>query len=342
MTRKPSKNNLAGAAALAAGLGAGLSLGWLGWQMYWMARKLRAIDPQRSLAEHANQGPPGLMEIEACETETFSLRHTIEDGIERVSYYPKRRAFQTPLLFQHGMWHGAWCWQPWQALFAAWGWESHAISLPGHAGSPEQRPIRLCTLDYYLGFLNAEIQRLARKPVLVGHSMGGALTQWYFRYAGDDLPAAVLLAPWVSHCAWIDGLPLFAKLDPLGCALISLDWSAAPFVRTPERAARMLLGPQAIVAPDELHAKLDPESALVMQQHNPPCWQPVGKLRTPTLWLAAELDAVVSVAGLRRSAAHYGGDFVVVPGAGHNVMMERENEAAARTIHEWLASLDIE
>jgi len=89
------------------------------------------------------------------------------------------------------MWHGAWCWQGWQARLAAWGWESHAHSLPGHAGSPIQRPIRWCTLGYYLSFLQAEIGRMPRRPVLMGPSMGGALTQMYLK-AHDDLPVSLL------------------------------------------------------------------------------------------------------------------------------------------------------
>ena len=40
----------------------------------------------------------------------FSVQATLEDGIERVTYTPSRRCFQTPILMQHGMWHGAWCW----------------------------------------------------------------------------------------------------------------------------------------------------------------------------------------------------------------------------------------
>jgi hypothetical protein len=70
--------------------------------------------------------------VEEQETETFSRTRSIESGIERVRYIPKQRRFETPILLQHGMWHGAWCWQWWQELLAEWGWESHAYSLPGH------------------------------------------------------------------------------------------------------------------------------------------------------------------------------------------------------------------
>ena len=197
------------------GLGLGVATGWAAAQQVWLVWQLSRIDVQRSLATHTNRSGLGLQFTDEQHTVTYDVSHTIEAGIERISYRPKRPRFKTPILMQHGMWHGAWCWHLWQALLAEWGWESHAISLPGHGGSPVQRPIPLCTLDYYLGFLKAEIDRLPRQPILMGHSMGGALTQWYLKYVGDDLPAAVLVAPWVSHSTLADGLPRLLRIDPM-------------------------------------------------------------------------------------------------------------------------------
>jgi pimeloyl-ACP methyl ester carboxylesterase len=322
-------------------LGIGAALGYTLAQQIWLHSRLQRIDPYRSLAGHTNLAAPGRQEIERLETETYTRVHAVEDGIERIVYTPKQRRFETPLLFQHGMWHGAWCWQPWQELFAGWGWESIAVSLPGHAGSPEQRPIRLCTLDYYLGFLKAEIDRLPLRPVLVGHSMGGALAQWYFRYVGQALPAAVLVAPWVSHNAARDALWLFMKADPLGMLLVAGDWSTSPYVRSPAVAARLLLGKNAAVTPEWLHARLGPESGMITFQHNPPYWRPAEQVNTPILWIAAGEDAVITVDGARRSAAHYGACFLVVPGAGHNLMMEHNQAEVARRAHNWLVQQEI-
>lgn len=273
---------------------------------------------------------------EIRETETFVVRHNLEDGIERISYTPKQPRFQTPILMQHGMWHGAWCWQSWQELLAEWGWESHAFSLPGHAGSPRQRPIRWCTLGYYLRFLKAEVDQLPHRPVLMGHSMGGALVQWYLKYGGDDLPAAVLVAPWVSHSTYTDGLLRFLRLDPVGVLLATLTAWATPYIRTPTHAAKKLISADALYSPEELHARLGPESALVMMQHNPPFWFPAKTVKTPLLWLAGEKDAVVGEAAQRRSAAYYGADYRVVPNAAHNLMMEHNYRETAAMIHDWL------
>jgi pimeloyl-ACP methyl ester carboxylesterase len=235
------------------------------------------------------------------------------------------------------MWHGAWCWEDWQKLFAEWGWESHSISQPGHGKSPVQRPIHKCTLDYYLAFLRDEAERLPRKPVILGHSMGGAITQWYLKYVGD-IPAAVLVASWVRHSALWDGAPLLLSQDPSIFWRMMLSWDASSWVRNPRRAAEKLIGPKAPISPEELYARLGPESALVTFQHNPPIWSPPENLPIPTLWLAGELDTVVSVPGLRKSARIYGGDFVLVPEAGHNLMMEHNARQTAQTIHDWLVA----
>lgn len=318
------------------GLGLGLAGGYTLAMLGWVAQQLSRADPRRTLAEHQNQAPKGLLYCYARENSSFQVEHSLEDGIERSVYRPKERRFETPVLMVHGMWHGAWTWQFWQELLARWGWESIAISLPGHGNSPVQRPIRRCTLDYYLGFVKAEVDRLERKPVLMGHSMGGALTQWYLKWAGDDLPAAVLVAPWVSHSALADAFLMFWRLDPVGCLQMFFSWSATPLVRSPQAAAQKLITPGALYTPEELHARLGPESGLVTFQHNPPWWRPPEKVRTPMLWIAGEKDAVVTEAGQSRSAAYYQADYAIIKDAGHNVMMERSYHETAEMIHHWL------
>ena len=230
---------------------------------------------------------------------------------------------------------GAWCWQHWQDLFAGWGWASHAFSLPGHAGSPTQRPIVSCTLDYYLPFLKSEAERLPRPPVLMGHSMGGALTQWYLKYVGD-LPAAVLVASWLSHNQLLPGILRFLWLDPRGSMLLWRAGTATPMVRTPGRAARLLITDGAIYTPEELHAKLGPESPMVSWQHAPPAWSPPKDVRTPLPWLAGERDAIIGTSSARRSAAFYKARFVLVEEAGHDLMMEHNYRRTAETVHRWL------
>lgn len=271
----------------------------------------------------------------------FQISHTVVDGIERIVYTPDVPRFATPIVMQHGMWHGAWAWQPWQELLAAWGWECHAHSLPGHGQSPVQRPIRWCTLQYYFEFLVAEIKRLPRRPVVMGHSMGGALIQWYLKYGGD-LPAAVLVAPWLSHTMnhWSLIWRNFSR-DPVGYTCCFLTLSATPMVRNPRRAAEAFVTEGAIMTPAELHARLGPESGWVLLQYRPPFWSPVERTNTPLLWLAGERDALIAEADQRQSADYYGADYVAVRGAGHNLMLERSYRETAETIQHWLVERKI-
>ncbi|MBN2149420.1 MAG: alpha/beta hydrolase, partial [Anaerolineales bacterium] len=304
--------------ALAGSLGA--VSGYVLTQLLWVHRYLAQQNVNRTLTTPQNHLHTGLTYSASREAPTYQISHTIENGIERITYTPAQRRYQTPILFQHGMWHGAWCWRWWQALFAEWGWESTAISLPGHGQSPVQRPIPLCTLDYYLAFLKAEVQRMPQKPVLIGHSMGGALVQWYLKYVGDDLPAAVLAAPW-PHRVTVQDSSMFWRNDPLGFLMILLYWSATPFVRSPRSAARLLISDQALLTPQELHARLGPESTLVLMQYI--SWQAPQRLHTPLLIVAAEEDTMLSVNRLVASAMHYQADFYIARRAGHNLQMDQ-------------------
>jgi hypothetical protein len=50
---------------------------------------------------------------------------------------------------------------------------------------------------------------------------------------------------------------------------------------------------------------------------------------------------VVGEAAQQHSAAYYEADYVVVPGAAHNLMMEKSHARTAETIHHWLADRQI-
>jgi len=325
-----------------AGLGFGVLAGYAVTQQAWAFWQLVNRDVQYTIATENNKAPKGLTFSETVETETYTKKHIIQDGIECITYLPKHRRFDTPIVMQHGMWHGAWCWQLWQELFAEWGWETHAHSLPGHAGSPTQRPIARCTLDYYLSFLKAKVACLPQRPVLMGHSMGGALTQWYLKYVADDLPAAVLVAPWVSHSMFKDGLFKLIAYDPLGFLLMMLSWDATPMKRAmPGSAVRFLVGPQAVIPLKELQPRLGPESVIVMYQHNPPFWYPPERVNTPMLWIAGGDDPLLVEPAERRSAAHYHADYYVAEKARHNVMIEHNYRQTAEAIHDWLVKRGI-
>ncbi len=313
--------------------------GFVIYQIFWGIQQLLSRDVHLTLARHTNKGQAGTTLRETKEEASYTREHIIEDGIERIIYRPKQRRFETPIVMQHGMWHGAWTWDMWGPLFASWGWEVHTHSLPGHSGSLTQTPIEECTLDYYLAFLKAEIDRHEQKPILLGHSMGGALTQWYLKYVGD-LPAAILVAPWPHEVIQSGETAYLIGADPMGM-LLSMVTRRAEQCRNPQVAAHALLSSTSVMTPEALFKKLAPESLIVMLQHHPPFWFAPKVVNTPMLVLAGEGDTVVSLDALKQTANHYHADFRSYAGAAHNLMMEKNHAEIAQDIHDWLVKVAI-
>jgi alpha-beta hydrolase superfamily lysophospholipase len=146
----------------------------------------------------------------------------------------------------------------------------------------------------------------------------------------------VLVAPWVSHAALTDAFFKIIALDPVGVGMMFLTWNSTPWMRNPAAAASKLISKDAVVSPEELHRQVGGESSLVTFQHNPPFWKPAENVQTPILLLAGEKDAVVTVEGLRKSAAHYKADFQVIPESAHNLMMEKTYLQTVGKIDAWL------
>jgi pimeloyl-ACP methyl ester carboxylesterase len=73
----------------------------------------------------------------------------------------------------HGAWHGAWCWEKVVPLLAARGHRVRAIDLPGHGADP--KPPGAVSWDDYVDRMGETLADAAEPPILVGHSLGGAV-----------------------------------------------------------------------------------------------------------------------------------------------------------------------
>jgi 3-oxoadipate enol-lactonase len=111
-----------------------------------------------------------------------------EDG--RFAYEAAGDRARTPLVFLHGIGGAA---RAWRGQIAAFSDRYHAIAwdMPGYGGSAPLRTVSIATLAEALqGFLR-EID--AKKPVLVGHSIGGMIVQqWLTKYPHEA--TAIVLA----------------------------------------------------------------------------------------------------------------------------------------------------
>jgi len=61
--------------------------------------------------------------------------HEVGMKLEILSEKPKGTQKQKPILFVHGAWHGAWCWEKFLPYFAENGYAAYAVSLRGHGNS---------------------------------------------------------------------------------------------------------------------------------------------------------------------------------------------------------------
>jgi len=300
-------------------------------------RQLIKSDPRDTLRSTYNEHQGiGQTYCERFEFTNYSVTHSVVDGIERIHYQPKVQVQKAVIVFQHGMWHGAWCWQYWQAWFAEQGWESIAFSLPGHGKSFEQTKVEECTLAYYLYFLEQEIQSIDAPVVLCAHSMGGALAQWYLKFFGK-LPAIVSIAGWTSHDILKDCLFNAMKIDPWGSFLASFQGAKAQF-RNEKVVKKWFLSDDSEMSPKELMNSLGSESEVVLMQHRPATWSPVTNNTTPMLWLAAENDAIISIDDAQKSAEFYNAKFHKIPACNHDIMLEHNWRASAEIIQQWLKS----
>lgn len=99
----------------------------------------------------------------------------------------------TPLLFIHGAWQGAWCWdEHFLDYFADNGYRALAVSLRGHGTSPSSKPLNALRIADYVDDVRGVANSLPTMPVLIGQSLGGFVVQKYLE--SNDAPAGVLLA----------------------------------------------------------------------------------------------------------------------------------------------------
>ncbi|MBI4316507.1 MAG: alpha/beta hydrolase [Chloroflexi bacterium] len=258
-------------------------------------------------------------------------------NLQLVSRQPSSAPKSTPLLFVHGAWHSAWCWdENFLPYFAAHGYAAHALSLRGHGASEGRPGLRWASLADYADDVASVAAALPAPPVVVGHSMGGMVVQHYL--AAHRAPAAVLLAS-APPAGVIPTTLRVARAHPLTFLKTNLALSLYPIVGTPERAREFLFS-QAMprAQSDGYFAKLQDESYrayLDMMLLNLP--NPRRAHNTPVLVLGAADDKVFTVSEVQATARAYGAEAHIFPAMAHDMMLEPGWQTVADRILAWLA-----
>ncbi len=243
-----------------------------------------------------------------------------------------------PLLFVHGAFHGAWCWdEHFLDFFAGRGYRALAVDLRGHGGSSLTKPLNACTVSDYVADVHEVAAGLPNSPVVIGHSMGGLVVQKYL--ATHRAPAAVLVASAPPH--------------GLAGAIVRVTRRNARYSGRPAALRRPLLffGNPAVAratfytreTPDELvsryTAKLCDESTRVLYRDALYADLAAPKRVTaPVMVLGAAEDGFFSPRQIRATARAYGTQAHIVAGVGHNMMLEPGWPVVAERIDTWLSA----
>jgi pimeloyl-ACP methyl ester carboxylesterase len=254
--------------------------------------------------------------------------------MEHLIVHPATRRFAQPILLLHGAWHGAWCWERALPDLAARGFEAHAISVRGHGASPTPPDHWRSTILDYTREVRAVIAELGGRPLLVGHSAGGYITQLLITGALGPRPplsgAVLLCSSPVSIGAY------FLDRGLRGAPMVSLP---ALLRREPATVRRAFFRPEISAAELERHrARMVTEPPLVTLSSMILRPRPA-RNTTPLLVIAAERDAVFDQAAQRETAATYGAEFVVVPEANHDVMLDPAWPVAAAALERFAERL---
>ena len=245
-------------------------------------------------------------------------------------------AHPVPLLFVHGAWHAAWCWdENFLSFFADKGYRAVAVSFRGHGESPVDKPLRACSVADYVQDVSSVAARLPSAPVVIGHSMGGLIVQKYLE--SHAAPAGVLMTSippqgnFGNALRWIRHRPMhFAKMTITGRAL--------PYITPPELARERFFSPH---TPEDVvrkyTARLQEDSSrigidcLLLRLPRPK------RVTTPMLVLGADEDGAHTREEILATARAYGTQAEFFPDMGHNMMLEPGWESVAQRIDTWLS-----
>jgi pimeloyl-ACP methyl ester carboxylesterase len=274
------------------------------------------------------------------------VRHTIKTltgvtpavRLRRVHYGPSGAGGRaTPVVFVHGAWHGAWCWERhFLPYFARHGHQSYAFDLRGHGGSTGADRLRHTRIADYVDDLGRVVEDLGGAPVVVGHSLGGTVVQKYLETR--SAAAAVLLAS-VPAAGGLGTAVRLAARHPVTMLKATVSRSLRPIVATPERAREAFFSPG--IADARLAAffsRLQDESyaafldVVVRVRPRP------DRVRTRMLVLGADRDTFITRQEVRATARAYGTTAAFFPMA-HDMMLEEGWQAVADHILRWIAQL---
>jgi pimeloyl-ACP methyl ester carboxylesterase len=259
----------------------------------------------------------------------------VDPVLEVIDKGSATEAHPVPLLFVHGAWHGAWCWdEHFLDFFADQGFRALAVSLRGHGGSSASKPIRFVSLADYVEDVVTVAESMPTPPVVIGHSSGGSLVQKYLET--QQAPAGVLLASTpprgntAYNMRWL-------KRHPWHFMTAAITGKTLHRVNTPKPAREKFFSIHTPEADVVRHAGRLQEDSRRAGLDSPRFTRNSPKhVTTPLLVLGAGCDRMLIPREVHETARAYGTEAEFFPNMGHSMMLEPGWQAVAERIVGWL------
>ncbi|ETR74406.1 MAG: hydrolase or acyltransferase [Candidatus Magnetoglobus multicellularis str. Araruama] len=242
---------------------------------------------------------------------------------------PKTR--DNDLLFVHGMWAGSWMWDQYKAFFINKGFDCYALDLRGRPDSIPVYDRGKISINDYVQDVKVVAEQL-NTPIIIGHSMGGLLTQKVAELLspsaiiliGPTPPAGIfMLGGWIHMTmGLVYGIQII-----LGNAILPNQF----FMR------QLLMNEIPDTIQDSIYGQLVPESSRVALEILYP-GVPVNEsqVECPMLIIASPQDHATPISTIHRIVKKYNCDLKTYSGFGHMIPIEPEWEKPAQDILEWI------
>jgi pimeloyl-ACP methyl ester carboxylesterase len=257
--------------------------------------------------------------------------------LEVLHVAPSGAARPYPILFVHGAFAGAWCWAEYfLPYFGEHGYDSYAVSLRGHGGSDGADHLHLAGLDDYAKDVMHTMDEIGRAPILVGHSMGGAVVQRCLD-VGGKVAAVALLASVPPSGMLAPSLSMMWR-EPQAFLELNVIQHVNPQFATMETVRRTLFSDETsddIVRKVYYRAQTESHRAILEMTWPAPRFDRVFPAEPP-LVLGAGEDVIFPRYCVEETARHFDTEAIFFPRMGHAMMLEARWRDVADHILEWL------
>ncbi|XP_015583718.1 uncharacterized protein LOC8263602 isoform X1 [Ricinus communis] len=293
------------------------------------------------------------------------LFHQLPSGLnmevieQKCNKDPDKRSSESenpPLVFVHGSYHAAWCWaEHWLPFFSSFGYDCYALSLLGQGESDGPTGSVAGTLQTHAGDIADFIQKnLELPPVLLGHSFGGLIIQYYIaNIRNEKFIEMKKLYPDLTGAVLVCSVPpsgnsglvwryLFSK--PIAAFKVTLSLAAKAFQTDlslcKETFFTSAMEDHLVMRYQELMKESSRMPLFDLQKLNASLPVPsVPKSSIEALVIGARDDFIVDAEGLAETGRLYGVSPICVEGVAHDMMLDCSWEKGAEHILLWLNGL---